>query len=62
LSVIRSLYPRLSAEHLATAEALFAKLRAAADEAGLKRSDAWLAETAVDAALRGGEVGGVWAG
>jgi hypothetical protein len=57
---IVAIYPRLSPEHLPAAEALFAKLRALADQHGLKRSDAWLAEVAVDAALRGGEVGGVF--
>jgi hypothetical protein len=60
-----SLYPRLSTAHLADAEEQFRAMRAALDERnarglGPRRSDAWLAEVAVDAALRGVKVGGLW--
>ena len=62
---IASLYPHLSPTHLADAEAQFATMRAALDERnarglGPRRSDAWLAEVAVDAALRGVTVGWLW--
>ncbi|XXX79253.1 hypothetical protein WMF30_10805 [Sorangium sp. So ce134] len=60
MTTVREFYPRLSAEHLAAAEELFGRLRVLRGDHGLKRSDAWLAEIAVDAALRGAEVGGLW--
>lgn len=61
----RSLYPHLSPAHLADAEAQFRAMRAALDERnghglGPRRSDAWLAELAVDAALRGVKVVALW--
>jgi hypothetical protein len=65
VSLLASLYPRLSPAHLADAEAQFAVMRQALDERnarglGPRRSDEWLAEVAVDAALRGVRVGGLW--
>jgi hypothetical protein len=65
VTILASLYPRLSPAHLADAEAQFAAMRAALDERNARglwprRSDVWLAEIAVDAALRGVKVGGLW--
>jgi hypothetical protein len=61
VTLIASLYHRLSPAHLADAEEQFQAMRAALDERnarglGPRRSDAWLAELAADAAIRGAEV------
>ncbi len=60
MTPIDRLYPHLPPDRLSEAEAQFERLKAAADDAGLKRSDEWLAEVAADAALRGGIVAGLW--
>lgn len=67
MTLLASLYPRLSPVHLADAEEQFRAMRQALDERnarglGPRRSDAWLAEAAVDAAIRGVKVGGLWIG
>lgn len=64
---ITTLYPRLSPAHLADAEEQFRAMRAALDERnarglGPRRSDGWLAEIAVDAAVRGVKVVALWNG
>ncbi|WP_438029102.1 hypothetical protein [Sorangium sp. So ce233] len=66
MSAVASLYPHISPAHLADAEEQFAAMRAALDERnarglGPRRSDGWLAELAVDAAIRGVKVGWLWA-
>ncbi len=65
MTLLASLYPRLSPAHLVDAEEQFAAMRAALDERnarwlGPRRSDEWLAEVAADAAMQGVRVGGLW--
>lgn len=65
MTILASLYPRLSTAHLADAEEQFRAMRAALDERnargfGPRRSDGWLAELAVDAAVSGVKVVALW--
>jgi hypothetical protein len=67
VTLLASRYPHLSPAHLADAEEQFQAMRAALNERngrglGPRRSDGWLAEMAVDAALRGVKVGWLWGG